>query len=156
MDNKIEQNKAQNLNELKKQTDLAKNNIKDQTRCMNLIKKEGDETINKNDREPALKKYNKINLIYYAHHSFCKYCYIKKFDNVSLKPQYSFLANFFKDLDKRNRLKSQKQITKEKKLLCIIQLQNYIIISYKHILINTMIYQMLKKVKWTPNMILVN
>ena len=53
---------------------------------MNLIKKEGDETINKNDREPALKKYNKINLIYYAHHSFCKHRYIKKFDNVSLKP----------------------------------------------------------------------
>ena len=76
-----------------------------------------DETINK---KPTLKNYGKSNLKYDGNYGFCKYGDIKKFDKSSLKSKHSFLANFFYDLDKFTKLKTQK----EKK--CIIKLQNYI------------------------------
>ena len=51
--------------------------------------------------EPTLKKYNKPGLIYSSKYSFNKYyCDSKKFDNLSFKSKYSFLAEFFNDLNK--------------------------------------------------------
>ena len=64
-----------------------------------------DKTINKNDRKPTYKKYNKSYLIYDANQSFYKYYGIKKFDNVSLESNYSSLANLFNNLDKFGMLK---------------------------------------------------
>ena len=58
--------------------------------------------------------YNKSDLIYNS-----KYCYYKyyrdskKFDNLSLKTKYFFLAHFFNDLNKFNGLKTQKEKTKK-------------------------------------------
>ena len=60
-------------------------------------------------------KYNKSDLIYDVNYSFNKYCNIKKFANLSLKSKYSFLANFFNDLNKFNSLKVQKEKQKKKK-----------------------------------------
>ena len=40
--------------------------------------------------------------------------------------------------------------------MCTIKLQIYIMISKQYILMNTMNYQMLKEVKWTTNLILLN
>ena len=75
----------------------------------------------------TLKMYNKLNVIYDNNFSFFKYyCDIKKFDNLSSKSMYSFLIRFFNDLDKFNKLKSQKEETKRKKQTPLMQLQNYI------------------------------
>ena len=53
------------------------------------------------------KNYSKSSLIYDANHSFYKYyCDSKKFNNLSFKSKYSFLAEFFKDLNKFNNLKT--------------------------------------------------
>ena len=73
----------------------------------------------KNDRKPTLKKYNKSDLIYDSNYSFYKYYHdLKKFDSLSLESKYSFLVNLFSDLDKFNKLKPQKEETKEKKNKC--------------------------------------
>ena len=53
----------------------------------------------------------------------------KKIDDLSLKSKHFFLANLFDDLDKFNKLKTQKAKTEKKKLTDINQLQNYIMIS---------------------------
>ena len=76
---------------------------------------EFDEAINKNDRNSIIRKYKKSDQIYNAHHSFCKYRYFKKIDNLSLESNYSFLATLLNDLDKFRKLKTQKEETKEKK-----------------------------------------
>ena len=39
----------------------------------------------------------------------------KKFDNLSFKSKYSFLADFLDDLEKLNKPKPHKEDTKEKK-----------------------------------------
>ena len=46
---------------------------------------------------------------------------VKKIDNLSLETKYSFLAEFFNDLDKFNKLRTQKE-----KKMCMIHFQNYI------------------------------
>ena len=75
--------------------------------------------------------------------------------NVSLflKSKYFFLASFSNNLDKFSRLKPQKENAKKKKK-CTIQLQSCIMTCQKYILMNTMIYQVLKEVKWIPNLTL--
>ena len=88
-------------NELKKQTEI----VKKQYQRLDKVY-EFDETINKNDRKPALKKHNKSDLKYDSKHSFYKYYHdIKKFDILSFESKYSFLTNFFNDLDKFIKLK---------------------------------------------------
>ena len=49
---------------------------------------------------------------------------------------YFFLTKFFKDLNKFHKLKTQKEKTQNKKKICMIQLQNYILNCKKHILMN--------------------
>ena len=57
----------------------------------------------------TLKKYNKSDLIYDSNPIFYKYRDIEQIDNISLKSKYSFLANFFNDLDKFSKLKPQRE-----------------------------------------------
>ena len=64
----------------------------------------------------ALENYSKSDLIYNSHYSFYKYhSDSKKFDNLSLKSRYSFLAGFLNALNKFNQLKTQRENTKKKK-----------------------------------------
>ena len=64
-------------------------------------------------------------------YSFYKYYQAsKKFDNLSFKSKYSFLAEFFNDLNKFNKLKTKRKNTKEKMNVHDTQLQNYIMIIY--------------------------
>ena len=49
-----------------------------------------------------------------SYHGFDKYWDINKFDNFFLKSKYSFLTNFFNDLVKLNKLKTQKNEEKNK------------------------------------------
>ena len=84
-----------------------------------------------------------MDLIHNSIHGFYKYyCDIKNFDNLSLGSKYSFLAKLFNYLAKFSALKTQKEKTKNEKWMCIIQLKNYVMTCQKHILMNTMIYQM--------------
>ena len=79
------------------------------------------------------KKYNKSDVICNYNYSFYRYYrFSKEFDNISFKSKYSFPAYFFNDLNKFNKLKTQKK--KQRKL------QNYIVTCWKPILMNTMIY----------------
>ena len=91
---------------MKEQTDIAKNNIRDQTKLLNLIKKT-DETKSKDNKKPTLQKYNKSDQ-YMMVNGYYKYQDIKNLDNLSLKSKYSFLVNFFNDLDKSSRKKKEK------------------------------------------------
>ena len=52
------------------------------------------------DKNPIVKKYNKLDLIYDSIHDFYEYNNIKKFKNLSCKSKYSFLDGFFNDLNK--------------------------------------------------------
>ena len=97
--------------ELKKQTYIARKQYQGLDKVYEFDKKGDDETINKDDKKPTLKKYTKSD----SNHSFYKYRGIKKFDKLSLKSKYSFLADFFNDLDKFNRLKPQIEKATEKK-----------------------------------------
>ena len=81
---------------------------------MNFLKKRWN---NKGRRKKSTLKYNKSNLIYDGNRSFYKYYNIKIFDNLSFKSKYSFLVDFFKDLDKFSRLKNKNKNTKEKEKL---------------------------------------
>ena len=87
----------------KAQTDIPKKQyqkLNSTYECDKIFKKE----------RPAFKNYNNSNLIYNADHSFDKYyCDSKKINNLSFKSKYSFLAKFFKDLNKFNKLKIQKE-----------------------------------------------
>ena len=94
---------------MKKQTGIVKKYYQRLDKAFGFDKKKGDETINKDDKEPTLKKCNKSDLIYDSKHSFCKYHTIKKFYNLSLQPKYSFLVDFFNDLDKFSNLKTLKE-----------------------------------------------
>ena len=66
--------------------------------------------------------------MYYSKYSFYK-CYrdSKKLNNLSLKSKFPFLVEFFNDLNKFKKLKTIK-LKAEKKKMCILCLQNYIII----------------------------
>ena len=82
-----------------------------------MTKKNGDGTVNKDDyKTTTLKNYNKADLIYSSRYSFYKYHDIKKFDKLSFKSRYSYLANLYLDLGKLSRLKTQNENTKEKKM----------------------------------------
>ena len=45
---------------------------------------------------------------------------VKKIDKLSVKSKYSFIANFFNDLDKLNKPKTQKEKIEKKREICII------------------------------------
>lgn len=95
--------------------------------------------------------------MYNSKYSFHKYYRDnKKFDKLSFKSKYSFLDNFFNDLDKLSEIKSQKKKTEKKKEIYIILLESYIMIYQECILMNIMNYQMLKEIKWSTSMILLN
>lgn len=95
--------------------------------------------------------------MYNSKYSFHKYYRDnKKLDKLSFKSKYSFLDNFFNDLDKLSEIKSQKKKTEKKKEMYIILLESYIMIYQECILMNIMNYQMLKEIKWSTSMILLN
>ena len=54
--------------------------------------------------------------------------------------KFSFLDNFLNDLDKLNKIKTQKEKTEKKNQMCIIQLENHIMISQESVLINIINY----------------
>ena len=89
--------------ELKAQTDFAKKQYR------GLIK-----FFRSNEKEkPTLKKYNKSDLICNSKYSFYKYYRDnKKIDSFSFKSKYSFLFEFFDDLNEFNKLKTQKEKNK--------------------------------------------
>ena len=88
--------------ELKAQTDIAKKQYQTLHKSY-----ENDKTINK---KPTRKKYSKSDLTYDANHSFYKYFRDNRtFNNFSFKSEYSFLVEFFNDLDELNKLKTQKE-----------------------------------------------
>ena len=63
--------------------------------------------------KPRLENYSKSDLIYNSNNRFYKYYRnSKKFVNLSLKSKDSFLVDFFNDLDKSNKLKTQKETSK--------------------------------------------
>ena len=65
--------------------------------------------------KPALENYSISDLIYNSNYSFYKYCRdSKKFDSLSFNSKYSFLPEFFNDLNKFNMPKTQKEETKNK------------------------------------------
>ena len=68
----------------------------------------------------------------------------------------SFLDNFLNDLDKLNKIKTQKEKAEKKNQMCIIQLENHIMISQESVLINIINYLILKEINWNTNMILLN
>ena len=70
-----------------------------------------------------------------------------------LKSKYLFLAEFFKDFNKFNKLKTQKEnMEKKKSNVCNTASEFY----NGLLLMNTMIYWMQKEVKKSPNMILIS
>ena len=87
---------------------------KKQYQCLDKVY-EFDGTINRDDKKPTLKKYNKSSQIYDSNHSFCKYN-IKKVDNLSFKSKYSYLVNFFNDFNKFSSIKTQKEKTEKKQV----------------------------------------
>ena len=54
--------------------------------------------------------------------------------------KFSFLDNFLNDLDKLNKIKTQKEKKEKKNQMCIIQLENHIMISQESVLINIINY----------------
>ena len=57
---------------MKKQTDIAKKQYQILGKAFDFDKKDGDKTINKDERKPTLKKYNKSDLILDSNHSFTR------------------------------------------------------------------------------------
>ena len=70
---------------------------------------------------------------------------LKKIHSLSFKSNYYFLTSFFNDLDQFNKLKPQKEEIKEKKQMCMIIPENYIVICYKYIFMNTKLFLILRK-----------
>ena len=50
------------------------------------------------------------------------------FDSLSFKSKHSFLSEFFDDIDKLNNPNPKNESTKEKKYMCMMKCQNYIMI----------------------------
>ena len=105
--------------ELKAKTDITKKQsqkLDDTFEFHKIIKKE----------KPILENYSKSDLTYNGKYSFYNYyCNSKKINNLSLKSKYLILVEYFNDLNKFNKLKTQK----EKRQVYMMQLQNYIMIS---------------------------
>ena len=81
---------------------------------MTLIKKD-DETINKDVKTGTLKTHNKSYLIYSSSYSFYKYHDIRKTNKLSFRSKYSYLCEFYYDLDKFNGQKTQNEKNKREK-----------------------------------------
>ena len=81
---------------------------------------------------------------------------VKQIDKFSFQSKFSFLDNFLNDLDKLNKIKTQKEKTEKKNQMCIIQLENHTVIFQESILINIINYQILKEINWSTNIILLN
>ena len=134
--------------ELKAQTDIAK---KQYQKLDNTFT--SDEIIKK--ERQALENYSKSNLIYNSKLSFYKYYrHSKKFHSVSLKSNYPFLPQCYKDLNKFKELKTIKQKTEKKTTnLYIISSElynNFLGIFYD----DKMNYHTIKQIKLMLNMIL--
>ena len=82
---------------------------------------------------------------------------LKKVDNLSLESKHLFLVEFFNDLNKFNMLNPQKESTKKRKTNVYDTASDlYNDLLAKYILMNLMNYQMLKQVKLSTNVILLN
>ena len=79
----------------------------------------------------TLESYSKSDLIYNSNCSFSKYYRdSEKIDNLSSTSKHSFLANFFDNLDKFNKLKTHKEKTEKRKTNMYntaLELYNYFI-----------------------------
>ena len=97
--------------------------------------------------KPTLVNYSKSDRIYNNIYSFYKdYRGSKNFDNLSLESKYSFLAKFFKDSNKFNKLKTQEEKIKRKKTNVYntaSELYNDLLEIY--FFMNTIIYQIQKR-----------
>ena len=61
-----------------------------------------------------------VDLIHKSNYSFYKYyCDSKRFCNLSLESKYPFLADFFTDLNKFNKLKTQQDKNRKEKSKCV-------------------------------------
>ena len=108
--------------ELKAQTYIAKKqyrNLENTSELDKIIKEE----------KPTLKKYNGLDLIYDSTYSFIPYYNIKHFNSLSLVSRYPILFSFYGELNKFNNINPRQVHTKEKKVLCMAMLQNYVIVS---------------------------
>lgn len=122
--------------ELKAQTDMAKKQYQILGSTF-----ESDKIIKK--EEPTFKNYNESNLIYNSKHNFLKYYRDrKKINNLSFKSKYLFLRKFLNELNEFEKSKTIKPVTEKKKTkqMDMMQLQNCVMNSEKHILMNTLIY----------------
>ena len=73
---------------------------------------------------------SKLDDTYNSDYSFNKYvCNIKKFENLSLKSKYLFLAKFWNDLNKFNKLKPQKEETQRQEQMSMIKLQSHVVLA---------------------------
>ena len=106
---------------MKKQTDIAKN----QYQVLDKIN-ESDEKNDEMNYKPTLRKYNRSNLSYNNKYSFHEYNNTKKFNGLSFESKYAVLVLFYQDLNKFSGVEPRKGRTKEKQILCIKKLQNYI------------------------------
>ena len=80
---------------MKKQIDIPKKEYQGLDKAFKFDKKEGDETINKDDEKPILKMYKKLDLMHDGKHSFYKYGDIKKYDPTNLALEdYNYDENF--------------------------------------------------------------
>ena len=92
---------------------------------------------------------NKSVLIYGRHLFFYKLHDIKKFGSICFEWKYILLATFSSYLDKFRNLKAHKKVKTnwEETNAYNGASDNYIMTCFEHILINTMIYQILEEVK---------
>ena len=58
---------------------------------------EFDGTINRDDKNPILKNYNRSNLIYNSKYSSHEYHNIKNFNSLSVESKYPILASFYNE-----------------------------------------------------------
>ena len=95
--------------ELKARTDITKKQYQGLNK---IFRSDGKE-------ELTFKTYNKSDPICNSKYSFHKYYHdSKKFNNFSFKSKYSSLFNFFRDLNKFNKLKTQKEKNRKEKKKC--------------------------------------
>ena len=111
--------------ELKAQTDIAKKQYQKLDNTYEFDRIQKNKNKNKTKTKSTTKKYNRSNLIYSIKYSFYEY-YSINFNSLSFTSKYKVLTSFCNELNNFYSLKPQKESTKEKKRLCIIMLQKYI------------------------------
>lgn len=87
--------------ELRKQIDMIGKQYGVLRMFMNLIKRKKTE-MNKeeeDDETSKINKYNKSDLFWDGNHNFYKYYDIKRFNSIPFKSKYSFLFEFYYDLE---------------------------------------------------------